>query len=210
MHPVYTLPPIYLRSTLTLSSHLPLGLPSVLFPSGFPTKIHFEWGFRYNYHHNRHSDLFFCLLLFILYLSFPASQILSHRVWVYLFCLCRWTLYWASWISSTSSHHVTLRFFSILSFLLFLGLPWGPFYSCLRIEVLCTLIISPICYMPRYIHPPWYNHSNNILWRIQIRKLLIMLCSLSSSYFFCFWFKYSQHFVIRYVGRPFLRVRHQI
>jgi hypothetical protein len=31
--------PISLRSFLTLSTHLRLGVPSVLFPSGFPTNI---------------------------------------------------------------------------------------------------------------------------------------------------------------------------
>jgi hypothetical protein len=38
--------PISLRSTLTFSSHLRLGLPSGLFPSGFPTK---KFGRIYNF-----------------------------------------------------------------------------------------------------------------------------------------------------------------
>jgi hypothetical protein len=38
INPVHATPP-YLRSILILSSHLRLGLPSSLFPSGFPTNI---------------------------------------------------------------------------------------------------------------------------------------------------------------------------
>jgi hypothetical protein len=39
MNPVHTSPPIYLRSTQILLSHLSLGLPIGLFRSGFLTKI---------------------------------------------------------------------------------------------------------------------------------------------------------------------------
>jgi hypothetical protein len=38
INPVHTTPS-YLRSILILSTHLRLGLPSDLFPSGFPTNI---------------------------------------------------------------------------------------------------------------------------------------------------------------------------
>jgi hypothetical protein len=38
INPVHTTPS-YLRSILILSTHLRLGLPSSLFPSGFPTNI---------------------------------------------------------------------------------------------------------------------------------------------------------------------------
>jgi len=39
MHPVHTYPPISLRSILISSSHLHLGLPNGLFPSGLLTNI---------------------------------------------------------------------------------------------------------------------------------------------------------------------------
>jgi len=39
MHPVHTSPTYSLKYSLILSSHLRLGLRSVLFPSGFPNKI---------------------------------------------------------------------------------------------------------------------------------------------------------------------------
>src|SRR5215510_5553992 len=38
LHPIPTTPPISRRSILILSSHLSLGLPNGLFPSGFPTR----------------------------------------------------------------------------------------------------------------------------------------------------------------------------
>ena len=38
LHPVPTTPPTYWRSILILSSHLCLGLPNGLLPSGFPTR----------------------------------------------------------------------------------------------------------------------------------------------------------------------------
>jgi hypothetical protein len=37
MHLVHIFPPYFLKSILLLTSHLRLGLPSGLFPSGFPT-----------------------------------------------------------------------------------------------------------------------------------------------------------------------------
>jgi hypothetical protein len=46
INPVHTTP-CYLRSILILSSHLRLGLPSGLFPSGFPTKILYQFLFAH-------------------------------------------------------------------------------------------------------------------------------------------------------------------
>ena len=39
MNVIFNLIPIYLRSIIILSSHLPLGLPKGLFPVGVPVKI---------------------------------------------------------------------------------------------------------------------------------------------------------------------------
>jgi hypothetical protein len=44
--------------------------------------------------------------------------------------------------------------------------------------------ISHACYMPRQPHPPWFNHSNNNLWSVQVTKLLITQCSPASRHFF--------------------------
>jgi hypothetical protein len=46
--------------------------------------------------------------------------------------------------------------------------------------------------MSRPPHPPWFNHPNNILWRIQVMKLIIMQFS-SRPVFLPFRSKYSQH-----------------
>jgi hypothetical protein len=37
--------------------------------------------------------------------------------------------------------------------------------------------------MPVPSNPPWYNHPNNIYWRVQIMKLLIMQFSLTTWHF---------------------------
>jgi hypothetical protein len=36
------------------------------------------------------------------------------------------------------------------------------------------------CYMPRPSHPPWVDHPNNIWWRAQVLKLLMMQSSPAS------------------------------
>jgi hypothetical protein len=36
------------------------------------------------------------------------------------------------------------------------------------------------CYMPHPSYPPWFDHPNNIWWRVQIIKLLIIQFSLPS------------------------------
>jgi hypothetical protein len=44
--------------------------------------------------------------------------------------------------------------------------------------------ISHACYMPQPSHTPWFNHPNNIFWRVQIINLLIVHLSYVS-YHFC-------------------------
>jgi hypothetical protein len=46
-------------------------------------------------------------------------------------------------------------------------------------------------------HPPWFNHHNNIRWRIQVMKFIIMQFS-PLSVFFSFRSKYfPQHSVLK-------------
>jgi hypothetical protein len=50
-------------------------------------------------------------------------------------------------------------------------------YSSLRVfwPKCCMHFSSPhACYMPRPSNPPWFNHLNNIYWKVQIMELLIM------------------------------------
>jgi hypothetical protein len=51
--------------------------------------------------------------------------------------------------------------------------------------------------MPRLAHPHWFDHPNNIWWRVKIMKLLIVHFSLASCYFSSF-VRYShQLFVLK-------------
>jgi hypothetical protein len=40
----------------------------------------------------------------------------------------------------------------------------------------------PSCYVFRKYHPPWFDHFNNICWRVQIMKLLTLQSSPSFHY----------------------------
>jgi hypothetical protein len=42
---------------------------------------------------------------------------------------------------------------------------------------------SPTCYMPRPSHRNWFDHNNNIQWRLQIMKRLIMKFSSALCHF---------------------------
>jgi hypothetical protein len=37
------------------------------------------------------------------------------------------------------------------------------------------------CHMSRPPHPPWFNHPNNIMWRIQAVKFIMQLNPISST-----------------------------
>jgi phosphate starvation-inducible membrane PsiE len=39
-----------------------------------------------------------------------------------------------------------------------------------------------VCHMSSPLHPPWFNHLNNIQWRIQVMKFIIMQFSLQSAF----------------------------
>ena len=54
-----------------------------------------------------------------------------------------------------------------------LGLPSGLFPSCFPTKTLYTSL-SHTCYMPRPFHSSWFYHPNNIVWAVQIIKLINM------------------------------------
>jgi hypothetical protein len=60
---------------------------------------------------------------------------------------------------------------------------WGIFPSSFPTKiVVCISHLSHDCCMPNPTHYPWFDHSNNIWWRVQIIKLLIMQFSPASRY----------------------------
>jgi hypothetical protein len=64
----------------------------------------------------------------------------------------------------------------------------------------CTHFSSPHAYyMPCPSNPSWYDHPNNIWWRVQIMQLFIVLFFPSSFYFLSLRSKYSpQHPVFKH------------
>jgi hypothetical protein len=61
------------------------------------------------------------------------------------------------------------------------------------------------CYMPRLSHPPWLNHFNFILRRVQVTKLLITQLYPTSCHLNNFGSKYSpQHPVLKRPQSVFL------
>jgi hypothetical protein len=48
-------------------------------------------------------------------------------------------------------------------------------YSFQVLQLICGthFELPHACYMPRPYHPHWFNHGNNILWRVQIMKLVV-------------------------------------
>jgi hypothetical protein len=60
-----------------------------------------------------------------------------------------------------------------------------------------------VCHMCRPPHSPWFNHSNNIRWRIQVIRFIIMQFS-PRSVFLPFRSKYPHHSVLRNPQSMFL------
>jgi hypothetical protein len=83
-----------------------------------------------------------------------------------------WTVSWASWIQFVSSFTISLRSSLMLSSHIRLGLPNGLLPSGLPSKILS-----------HPSHPPGFNHPNNVRWRIQAVKFIIMQFSLWSVYF---------------------------
>jgi hypothetical protein len=77
----------------------------------------------------------------------------------------QWTLSWASWIQFAPSIPLSLRSILMLSSHPRLGLPSGLLPSGLPTKPCKPL--RHACHMSRPLHPPWFNHPNNIRWRIQ-------------------------------------------
>jgi hypothetical protein len=75
--------------------------------------------------------------------------------------------------SSPPSIPLSLRSILMLSSRLCLGLPSGLFLSGHLYKHLSPPL-PHACHMSRPPQPPWFNHPNNIRWRIQAIKLIIM------------------------------------
>jgi hypothetical protein len=85
-----------------------------------------------------------------------------------------WSLSRARWIQSVSSHSISLIFILILSLYLRVYLPSGIYPSGFSNKILFAFLTTPsVLYAPP-ISSSWLYHPNNILWRVQIRELLIM------------------------------------
>jgi hypothetical protein len=94
-----------------------------------------------------------------------------------------WNLSWASWIHFTPSLPILLRSILMLSSHLCLGLPSGLFPLGLHQNPVNTSSFPQVCQMSCPPHPPWFNHPNNIWWRMLAMKFLLgqntssILCS---------------------------------
>jgi hypothetical protein len=60
--------------------------------------------------------------------------------------------------------------------------------------------LSHACYIPRLSHTPWLEQPNNIWWRVQIMKLLIMQSSPASRHFVNLWTESRTYFVHIFVN----------
>jgi len=113
--------------------------------------------------------------------SHSASQkfLASYGTWRFITMFTRahhLSLSWARWIQSTTSHTISLRSILILS-----SDPCLGFLSCSSLYIFqpkyCMHFssLSHAHYMPCSFHPPWLDHPDNVLWSVQVMKLLVML-----------------------------------
>jgi len=73
---------------------------------------------------------------------------------------------------------------------------WSLPFKFSNQNTVCIYHPSDACCMPLLSHSPWFDHSNNIWWSVQVMKLLIMQSSLASCFFLSLRSKYSpQHTV---------------
>jgi hypothetical protein len=116
---------------------------------------------------------------------------------------CHWTLSWARWNQFDQSVLISLRSILMLSSHLRLDLPSGLLPSDLPTKTPQTSSPPHACHMSRPSPPPWFNHSNNIRWRIPAVKFITMQFSPRPA-FIPFRSKYLQHSVLKEPQSVFL------
>jgi hypothetical protein len=102
-----------------------------------------------------------------------ACFLCGTRVFITVFTKAHhWTLTWTSQIWFALSIHISLNSILILYFHLRIGLPSDLFPFGPPNQNAMTPFPHVCCksYLP---HPHWFNHCNNIIWIIQVMKLII-------------------------------------
>jgi hypothetical protein len=115
-----------------------------------------------------------------------------------------WTLSWASRIQFAPSITISLRSSLLLSSHLRLVFPVDSSLQTSQPKPCKHLSPPHACHMSHPPQPPWFNHPNNIRWRIQAAKFIIMQFS-PWSIFIPFMSKYPpQHPVLKNPQTMFL------
>jgi len=129
--------------------------------------------------------------------KFPAFY--GTRKFIAIFTTAyHWPLSWAIWIQFTNFHLTSPRSVLILYSHLRFDLTSSLFPSDFPTKILYVFLIH-VYYMPRPSHPHWVVHPNNVWWKAQFMKLLIILFSPFSCYFLPLRSKYSpQHPVLKH------------
>jgi hypothetical protein len=85
-------------------------------------------------------------------------------------------------VQSTPSKPISLISVLILRSIVIFRLS-GLFHSGYPTETLYTSTYPHACYTPNLSHPPWFDHPHNILWSVQVMKLLVFQSSRASHHF---------------------------